>query len=108
MFDFIDWTQTKIKLTPEQRAQLFDDELGDPADGVTVLSDAIVDHRRWTVVHEIIFKIEGAPEGHALRGFYEVPATESQEVDGDWYKPTFTVMVEREVTRKEWQPKVDA
>lgn len=102
----IDWTQSQVKLTSEQRTELLGDDF--PAfmpDGVEVVSDTIVDHRRWTVVHEIVFKVEGAPDGLALRGFYEVGATESQEIDGDGFRSTFTIMVQEEVTRKEWRPK---
>lgn len=108
MLPVIDWTQEKVTLDDKQRALLFDEDLGDPADGVTVISDTIVDHRRWTVVHQIIFKIDGAPDGLALRGFYEVPATECQEVDGDGYRPTFTIMKCQQVVRDEWAPRSQA
>ncbi len=105
MFDFIDWTQNKIKLRAAQRAKLFDPDLGwaEPCDGVIVISDRMCRHRRWFVEHEVIFTVDGAPAGHALRGHYDVPATECQEADGDGWSDSFEVVVAHTVQTIEYR-----
>lgn len=63
------------------------EELGLPNDPdtnkVTILSDEITGHRRWSVDHTLIFRLADQPIGEAWRTGYSVGATESQD-EGPW------------------------
>lgn len=82
------------------------DSLHVTAGGSTVVSDEIVHQKRWSVVHEIVFR---APDDLRLWSVtYFEPATEAQECDpwgyhfGDDNEPVEAVEVEpylAEVTR---------
>ena len=50
-------------------------------EGAVKVSDTIYDHKRWTVEHELIFRLAGQPAGEAWRFHYSVGATESQDWD---------------------------
>ncbi len=53
----------------------------DEESGVTVISDEIVEHKRWSVRHHLVFRIKDQPVDEAYRVSYYVPATECQEQD---------------------------
>lgn len=60
------------------------EELGIPGYGSKELgseriSDEIVDHNRWTVGHECIFRLKDDPIDAGWSIYYEVSATELQE-----------------------------
>lgn len=48
------------------------------------IKDEIIDHRRWSVVHSMVFE----HEGRYYRTTYNVPATESQECEPFGYGVT--------------------
>ena len=50
--------------------------VGEQLDGWTVVKDKIVDHRRWTVAHEMVIKND---KDEYYSTYYEVGATESQD-----------------------------
>lgn len=50
-------------------------------DGYRRISNEIIDHRRWSVTHELLF--EELETGNVYQVFHERPATESQEVE-EW------------------------
>lgn len=51
----------------------------EPEEGITVVSDEMYDHGRWSVGHTLIFRIEAEqPENEAWRVYYSVGATEYQ------------------------------
>lgn len=48
--------------------------------GVTIISDTMDDHSRWSVGHTLIFRIDAEqPEDEAWRVNYQVGATENQD-----------------------------
>ena len=57
------------------KRQFSKDTMLDILDSKFVISDEIVEHTRWSVVHEIIFKYEDK----FWQTYYSVGATESQE-----------------------------
>lgn len=74
--------------------------------GGAVVSDRIVGTRRWSVDHEIVFRVPGQPEGEAWLTTYSVGATESQD-EGPWeyeneVECTLVRQVEKTVTV--WEP----
>ena len=85
------------------------DELGLPDDGPEVVSDRMVLHKRWSVKHELIFRLPDQPTDRAWMAYYFVAATESQEQD-KWdgaktVTATEVALVERTV--KVWEPVAD-
>jgi hypothetical protein len=68
----------------------------DPQETMSIVSDVLCGHKRWSVVHELTFRLPGQPEGEAWRVYYNVPATESQEEapwgyeEGGTYDPDVT------------------
>lgn len=48
---------------------------------VTVISDEMVEHKRWSVRHSLVFRLKDQPADEAYRVSYYVPATECQEQD---------------------------
>ena len=64
-----------------------------------VISDNIVDHRRWYVVHEILFR----HSGKVYEASYERPNTENQDVDHP-EKFVCTEVEPHEVTKIEYRP----
>lgn len=53
------------------------DDLGIDCGAACVISDDIIDQKRWSIVHRAVFLFEG--EFYEVN--YEEPATESQETD---------------------------
>ncbi|MGK3981205.1 hypothetical protein WMF38_56940 [Sorangium sp. So ce118] len=53
--------------------------LPDECIGGEIISDRMVDHRRWSIVREVVFRIPEQAPGEAWRTTYRVPATECQE-----------------------------
>lgn len=69
--------------------------------GYRIISDEMVDHRRWAVTHEII--IERLEDATFWRGIYQVGATESQWYDFNdrWFssdKAAFTQVFAKTTT----------
>lgn len=63
------------------------EELGLPWDAPpsgAIVSDRMTEHRRWVVVHELIFRLADQAKCEAWRVTYEVPATEYQEGIDTW------------------------
>lgn len=50
-------------------------------EGGEILKDEMVQHKRWSIVHEITFRLDSQPDGEAYLVWYQVPATECQEVE---------------------------
>jgi len=50
-------------------------------EGVEIVSDKIVEHGRWHVYHDVVFKYDGKFYLH----HYNAAATESQEDTDDWW-----------------------
>jgi hypothetical protein len=73
----------------------------DPQETMSIVSDVLCGHKRWSVVHELTFRLPGQPEGEAWRVYYNVPATESQEEapwgyeEGGTYDPDVTATLVR-------------
>ena len=85
-------------------------DLGLPGDHdpeeVTVISDTITGHRRWSVDHALIFRLPDQPPGEAWMVDYSVGATESQD-EGPWEGETevkATLVREVEKLVKVWEP----
>lgn len=53
----------------------------DEESGVTVISDQMVERKRWSVRHSLVFRLKDQPPDEAYRVSHYVPATESQEQD---------------------------
>jgi len=75
------------------------------APDVDIINDEIIDHSRWSVVHELIFK----HSGNLYRTTYSVGATESQcespfEYDDD--EVEVTEVVAKEVTVIQYVPAI--
>lgn len=103
----IDWTQDTVTISDDDLEEMFDGrEPPDIALGIKILSDRLVRHSRWAVHHEIVFTLPGAPDGLALLGFYEAPATESQ--DGGGWSRRFKVVRAVAVVRIEYMPREKA
>jgi len=79
-----------------KREDLMNDEVyEDP------ISDVMVDHKRWAVVHQIVFE----RDGKFWRTTYEAPATESQEFEPWWEDEVECEEVElKEALVKRWEP----
>ena len=70
------------------------------------IKDDIIDHRRWSVIHEIIFKDN---DGKFYKTTYSEGATESQE-ESPWEYDDNVECTEvelKEVVRLEWVDKVE-
>ena len=39
----------------------------DPQETMSIVSDVLCGHKRWSVVHELTFRLPGQPEGEAWR-----------------------------------------
>lgn len=64
-------------------------------DGAQVVEDTIVAHKRWAIVHQIVFSFEGKH----YRTTYNRPATESQEESPWEYTPEVECVEVREVEK---------
>ena len=73
-------------------------ELGLPYDSDCVIDNVMIQHKRWSVVHRLIFK----DNGKTYRTYYEEPATEEQEIypweDEDEIECEEVIPVETKVT----------
>lgn len=64
------------------RGELLDDleVLDGDSEKVQRISETIIDHGRWTVTYELIFRIKAEqPEDEAWRVYYNIGATEHQD-----------------------------
>jgi hypothetical protein len=83
-----------MRLQQEEYELILDLEPGDSEDGYQVVSNKIVDKRRWVVVHEVIFCI-----GKEAWGFtYETGATEYQETEWPAYVDCYRMVAVPSVT----------
>ncbi len=83
----------KLTLTRDEALAILD---GDRTTYV-LISDDIVDHQRWSVVHSII--IERKSDNKFFRGWYNVGATESQdESPWEYDAPVFDEVIPVEKT----------
>lgn len=89
-------------------------ELGMPggwmSEAASVVIDTIVDTRRWSADHELIFRLAGQPDGEAWRVYYSIGLTEVQD-ERPWeneetVEATLVCQVSEVVTV--WKPKPDA
>lgn len=70
-----------------------------------VVEDSIIDQRRWSTVHELVFRLPGMPEELAYRTTYSVGSTECQDESPWEYEAAECVLVRAvPVTRVEWLP----
>ena len=75
----------KLNLTKEQA----DDILFGIDDQYEIVSDKIVSHKRWSVVHSIVIKRKS--DGKYFKDQYEVGATENQDQNPyEYIAPNFT------------------
>jgi hypothetical protein len=76
------------------------------AEGVEVISDRVIGTRRWSIDHELIFRVPEQPKGQAWMTTYSVGATESQDESPWQYENRIEVTLVREVekTIKVWEP----
>lgn len=75
-------------------------------EGGEVITDRLVSNSRWSIRHEIIFRLPGQSPGEAWRAHYSVGATE-QQAEGPWeYEDEVEATLVREVERvvKVWEP----
>lgn len=61
------------------RQELLDLGLPDECDGGKIISDTIIDQRRWSTTHRLIFQLKGQGEDEAWATSYNVGSTESQD-----------------------------
>lgn len=92
-------TREILTVTPEEAESIifeggygpWDKELGDDTPGYQafkVISDEIIDHRRWTVVHKVT--VQRLSDSKYFSSSYSLGATESQERGAYEYdQPTF-------------------
>jgi hypothetical protein len=85
-------------------------EIGLPWDceGGEIVSDTMIDHGRWTIEHEIVFRLPCQKPGEAWRANYRVGATETQD-ERPWeydkeVECTLVQAVEQIVTVTVWEP----
>ena len=75
-------------------------------EGGEIISDRITSNSRWSIHHEIIFRLPGQPPGEAWRALYSHGATE-QQMETPWeYEDEVEATLVREVERtvKVWEP----
>ena len=60
------------------RQELIDLGLPDECDGGKIISDTIIDQRRWSTTHELIFQLKGQAEDEAWATSYSIGSTEEQ------------------------------
>jgi hypothetical protein len=53
----------------------------DATNGVTVVADVMIEHKRWSLKYYLAFRLRDQPEDEAWQVAHFVPATESQEQD---------------------------
>lgn len=68
--------RAEISFTEDEFYEFVDGQIG-----FRIVSDEMIDHRRWSVVHEMI--IERLEDSTFWSSSHEVGATESQEYDFD-------------------------
>lgn len=75
-----------------------------PAGG-EIISDQIIGHSRWSVIHEIVWRFAETPPGEAWRASYSVGATETQSERPWEFEKTIEATLVREVekTIKVWE-----
>lgn len=79
---------------------------GEAPEGGEIISDRIIGHSRWSVVHEIIWRFAETPPGEAWRATYSRGATETQDERPWEHEKTVEATLVREVERtvKVWEP----
>lgn len=77
------------------------EELGLPGccDGGKIISDEIVDQRRWVNVCEIVFQVPGQAEDEAYKTSYEVGSTENQDTRPWEYEKEVECTIVRKTTK---------
>lgn len=84
-------SKEKLQLTKEEA----NDILMEDKDGYIIVYDNIVGKSRWTVQHEIVIKRES--DGKFFKDYYDVGATESQDVGPyENSNPDFTEVEKKE------------
>jgi len=89
--------RAEISFTEEEYEEFIEGEVG-----YRIVSDEMIDQRRWAITHEMI--IERLEDATFWRGIYQVGATENQHYDfGDrWFynddKAGFTEVFPKTVT----------
>ncbi len=73
-----------------------------PPEGYTLISDEFVDHKRGSLVYEMIFTAPDQEEGTAWRIPYYVPATESTDCD-QWQTTKATLVKKRQKVIDIWE-----
>lgn len=64
-----------------------------------VIENKIVGRSRWSIQHEVTFRLDDQQAGEAWRAYYSSPATESQyEPEPEEYIATLVRAVEKVVT----------
>jgi hypothetical protein len=78
----------------------------DLRNGRIVISDEIVDHSRWSVIHTLVFRLADQPANEAWSVDYSVGATESQDERPWEHEEEVEAILMREVekTIKAWEP----
>lgn len=70
-----------------------------------ILSDKMIDTRRWSIVHELIFRLPNMPDNLAYLTTYSTAATESQdERPWEYSKAVCKLVHAVERTIKVWEP----
>lgn len=81
----------KLNLTKEQARELIDDY----NDGFEVVSDEIIDQRRWVTVHKVI--VRRLSDSKFFTDHYQHGSTESQdECPYEYTEPDFTEVFPKE------------
>lgn len=77
----------------------------DESKKATIISDQITGERRWSNVHELIFRLPGMPDNLAYRTHYSTGKTEMQdESPWEYESATCTLMQQVEKVIKVWEP----
>ena len=71
-----------------------------------IIADTIIDKSRWSVHHEIVWRLDEQPEGEAYRAYYNIGATEMQDQRPWEDEDTVEAAVVRQIERvvKVWEP----
>jgi hypothetical protein len=90
------------------KKEVLEDTYGLPYEGQSgakILQDSIIDHSRWSVIHQLLFTLPDLAPGEAYQAIYSVGATEYQDESPWEYLTDVEVWKVRQVEKlvKVWE-----
>lgn len=88
------------------RKELKDRGLPYWCDDGKIISNTVIDQRRWVTEYELIWRFNDQPEGQAYQAYYSKGSTECQEERPWEYEETVKATVVHQVERvvEVWEP----